>query len=106
MFRGRVSDTEAQKVQDLALDVAFVALQNGWPVMLADRRLTRATRYHGVRFPGDSDWWWADELSEILDKVVSRGYARVAVIGVERGNFVATWGLQVRPDFSKSSIEA
>lgn len=106
-MKQRLSDrSEREAVQDLALEVARVALENGWPVMLADRRLTRATRYHGLRFPGGDDWWWADDLSEIFDKVVSAGYSRLAVVGVERGNFVGTWGLQLRADFSKSTIEA
>ncbi len=106
MSRFRTPKDDQEKLEDLALEVARVALANGWPVMLCDRRLTRATRYHGLRFPDSEDWWWADELSEIFDKVVSAGYSRLAVVGVERNNLVGTWGITLRPDLRNSQIEA
>lgn len=106
MSRFKSPSDDRQKLEDLALEVARVALANGWPVLLCDRRLTRATRYHGLRFPDSEDWWWADELSEILDKVVAAGYSQLAVVGVERSNLVGTWGISLRPGLSKSQIEA
>jgi len=94
-----------ESIEDVGLELARVALSNGYAVMLADRRLTRATRYHGLRLPGWRDWWWADEVSEILAKVRESEYATLVVIGVERNNLVATWELRIGPDRGKSTVE-
>lgn len=105
MGKGVVDLGNGSNVRELALEVARVAIDNGWPVLLCDRRLTRATRYHGLRLPDASDWWWADEVSEILDKVVTAGYSRLAVVGVEKGNLVATWSLELHAGLGKITLE-
>jgi len=88
--------------EEISLEIARVAIDNGYAVCLADRRLTRATRYHGLRCPGWESWWWADELTEILEKVQESGYDRVLVVGIERDSFVATWELTIGPNPRKS----
>jgi len=94
-----------EKMEDVGLELARVAIENGYAVLLADRRLTRATRYHGLRLPGWSDWWWADEISEILAKVRDSDYSTLVVIGVEKNSLVATWELRLGPFHDNSTAK-
>lgn len=93
--KNAVESVWRESLEDIGLEVARVAIQNGYPVLLADRRLTRATRYHGLRLPEWEAWWWADEISEILAKLMETNYRSVFVIGVEKNNLVTTWELQI-----------
>jgi len=98
MGRGEESrDVWSEKIEDIGLELARVAILNGFAVCLADRRLTRATRYHGLRLPGWADWYWCDELSEVLAKLRESEYRTVVVIGIERNSLVATWELRLGP---------
>jgi len=101
MAKKESGDVWRESLEDVGLEVARVAIENGFPVLLADRRLTRATRYHGLRLPGWETWWWADEISEILAKVRDSEYKTLLVIGVERNSLVATWELKLGPDPGK-----
>jgi len=94
-------DTWNDDLQDVGLEIARVASMNGFPVVLVDRRLTRATRYHGLRMPKESHWWWSDEISEILAKVQTCGYSSVVVVGVEKNHLVATWEVRLGSDRNK-----
>jgi len=96
----RVGSIEEKRGEsgEISLELGRVAIENGYAVILADRRLTRATRYHGVRCPGWDQWWWADELTEVLEKIRDSGYDRALVVGIERNNLVGTWELTIGPN--------
>jgi len=101
MAKKNGGDVWRESLEDVGLEVARVCIDNGYPVLLADRRLTRATRYHGLRLPEWEAWWWADEISEILAKVMESDYRTLVVIGIERNNLVATWELKLGSGLDK-----